>query len=69
MFPIMELQYDSPPKVMWGCRRSDSETFPEAKTAAEQLPGSSIESQDKFETFAAGFEATMIFKEGILSFS
>ena len=64
MFPIMESYgHDSPPKVMWGVDDQIRDLFQEAKTAAEQLPDTSIqEVKDKFETFAAEFEA-MIFKE------
>ena len=64
MFPIMESYgHDSPPKVMWGVDDQIRDLFQEAKIAAEQLPDSTIqEVQDKFETFAAEFEA-MIFKE------
>ena len=64
MFPIMESYgHDSPPKVMWGVDDQIRDLFQEAKIAAEQLPGTSIEEvKDKFETFAAEFEA-MIFKE------
>ena len=64
MFPIMESYgHDSPPKVMWGVDDQIRELFQEAKIAAEQLPDTSIqEVKDKFETFAAEFEA-MIFKE------
>ena len=64
MFPIMESYgHDSPPKVMWGVDDQIRELFQEAKIAAEQLPDTSIEEvKDKFETFAAEFEA-MIFKE------
>ena len=64
MFPIMESYgHDSPPKVMWGVDDQIRDLFQEAKIAAEQLPDTSIqEVKDKFETFAAEFEA-MIFKE------
>ena len=64
MFPIMESYgHDSPPKVMWGVDDQIRDLFQEAKSAAEQLPDTSIEEvKDKFETFAAEFEA-MIFKE------
>ena len=64
MFPIMESYgHDSPPKVMWGVDDQIRDLFQEAKIAAEQLPDTSIEEvKDKFETFAAEFEA-MIFKE------
>ena len=64
MFPIMESYgHDSPPKVMWGVDDQIRELFQEAKIAAEQLPDTSIqEVKDKFEVFAAEFEA-MIFKE------
>ncbi len=64
MFPIMESYgHDSPPKVMWGVDDQIRDLFQEAKTVAEQLPDTSIEEvKDKFETFAAEFEA-MIFKE------
>lgn len=64
MFPIMESYgHDSPPKVMWGVDDQIRDLFQEAKTAAEQLPDVTIEEvKDKFETFAAEFEA-MIFKE------
>ena len=64
MFPIMESYgHDSPPKVMWGVDDQIRELFQEAKIAAEQLPDTSIEEvKEKFETFAAEFEA-MIFKE------
>ena len=64
MFPIMESYgHDSPPKVMWGVDDQIRELFQEAKSAAEQLHDTSIqEVKDKFETFAAEFEA-MIFKE------
>ena len=64
MFPIMESYgHDSPPKVMWGVDDQIRDLFQEAKIAAEQLPDSTIqEVKDKFETFAAEFEA-MIFKE------
>ena len=64
MFPIMESYgHDSPPKVMWGVDDQIRDLFQEAKIAAEQLPATSIqEVKDKFETFAAEFEA-MIFKE------
>jgi len=64
MFPIMESYgHDSPPKVMWGVDDQIRDLFQEAKIAAEQLPDTSIqEVKEKFETFAAEFEA-MIFKE------
>jgi len=64
MFPIMESYgHDSPPKVMWGVDDQIRDLFQEAKSAAEQLPDTSIqEVKDKFETFADEFEA-MIFKE------
>ncbi len=64
MFPIMESYgHDSPPKVMWGVDDQIRDLFQEAKIAAEQLPDTSIqEVKDKFEAFAAEFEA-MIFKE------
>ena len=64
MFPIMEsYDHDSPPKVMWGVDDQIRDLFQEAKIAAEQLPDTSIqEVKEKFETFAAEFEA-MIFKE------
>lgn len=64
MFPIMESYgHDSPPKVMWGVDDQIRDLFQEAKIAAEQLPDTLIqEVKDKFETFAAEFEA-MIFKE------
>ena len=64
MFPIMESYgHDSPPKVMWGEDDQIRDLFQEAKIAAEQLPDTSIqEVKDKFEAFAAEFEA-MIFKE------
>ena len=64
MFPIMESYgHDSPPKVMWGVDDQIRDLFQEAKSAAEQLPDTSIqEVKEKFETFAAEFEA-MIFKE------
>lgn len=64
MFPIMESYgHDSPPKVMWGVDDQIRDLFQEAKIAAEQLPDTSIEEvKDKFEAFAAEFEA-MIFKE------
>ena len=64
MFPIMESYgHDSPPKVMWGVDDQIRDLFQEAKSAAEQLPDTSIEDvKDKFESFAAEFEA-MIFKE------
>lgn len=64
MFPIMESYgHDSPPKVMWGVDDQIRDLFQEAKSAAEQLPDTSIEEvKDKFEAFAAEFEA-MIFKE------
>ena len=64
MFPIMESYgHDSPPKVMWGVDDQIRDLFQEAKSAAEQLSDTSIEEvKDKFETFAAEFEA-MIFKE------
>ena len=64
MFPIMESYgHDSPPKVMWGVDDQIRDLFQEAKIAAEKLPDTSIqEVKDKFETFAAEFEA-MIFKE------
>ena len=64
MFPIMEgYGHDSPPKVMWGVDDQIRALFQEAKIAAEQLPDTSIqEVKDKFEAFAAEFEA-MIFKE------
>ncbi len=64
MFPIMESYgHDSPPKVMWGVDDQIRDLFQEAKIAAEQLPDTLIEEvKDKFETFAAEFEA-MIFKE------
>ncbi|WP_314578431.1 DUF438 domain-containing protein [uncultured Streptococcus sp.] len=64
MFPIMESYgHDSPPKVMWGVDDQIRDLFQESKIAAEQLPDTSIEEvKDKFEAFAAEFEA-MIFKE------
>ena len=64
MFPIMESYgHDSPPKVMWGVDDQIRDLFQEAKIAAEQLPDTSIqEVKEKFEIFAAEFEA-MIFKE------
>ena len=64
MFPIMESYgHDSPPKVMWGVDDQIRDLFQEAKIATEKLPDTSIqEVKDKFETFAAEFEA-MIFKE------
>ena len=64
MFPIMESYgHDSPPKVMWGVDDQIRDLFQDAKIAAEQLPDTLIqEVKDKFETFAAEFEA-MIFKE------
>ena len=64
MFPIMESYgHDSPPKVMWGVDDQIRDLFQEAKIAAEKLPDTLIqEVKDKFETFAAEFEA-MIFKE------
>lgn len=64
MFPIMESYgHDSPPKVMWGVDDQIRDLFQEAKIVAEQLPDTSIEKvKEKFETFAAEFEA-MIFKE------
>ena len=64
MFPIMEnYGHDSPPKVMWGVDDQIRDLFQEAKIAAEKLPDTSIqEVKDRFEIFAAEFEA-MIFKE------
>ena len=64
MFPIMESYgHDSPPKVMWGVDDQIRDLFQEARVAAEQLPDTSIEEvKEKFEAFAAEFEA-MIFKE------
>lgn len=64
MFPIMESYgHDSPPKVMWGVDDQIRDLFQEAKIAAEKLPDTSIqEVKDRFEIFAAEFEA-MIFKE------
>ena len=68
MFPIMESYgHDSPPKVMWGVDDQIRDLFQEAKIAAEQLPATSIEEvKDKFETFAAEFEAMIFKKESIL---
>ncbi|KXT81511.1 hypothetical protein STRDD11_02032 [Streptococcus sp. DD11] len=64
MFPIMESYgHDSPPKVMWGVDDQIRGLFQEARAAAEQLPELEISAvKEKFEIFAAEFEA-MIFKE------
>ena len=64
MFPIMESYgHDSPPKVMWGVDDQIRDLFQEAKTAVENLTNLGIEQvREKFENFAAEFEA-MIFKE------
>ena len=68
MFPIMESYgHDSPPKVMWGVDDQIRDLFQEAKIAAEQLPDTSIqEVKEKFETFAAEFEAMILKEESIL---